>query len=519
MGKTQAIEFGIKRIPVIIPLDEESARQLCEQILTTHANEPDKVAEKFLEILGPEDESLNFVLQFNEKLGYKEPSIAASEPIVKNEAKNSGSKAGNDILEPLKVTKTPVNTKSVPPKATDAVRKSVLSSYRPQQNSPKPSVQEKPKKNGKSRKLQNLQEIDDVLKILELETTDKDPTKYVCNCRGTRHPLFEVAPNCLSCGKIMCVMEGLHLNNCTSCGAEMMSPEERSKIIDVLNQEKLELASVKTAVVPEKPKRTKAYTITSGTGTNLFSEQDRLFQRIEKEKEREAKRKEVLGGLEESRLAETKEATEHDQEDPELRSAQERLEKLLHFQNTSDQRTKIIDNASDFSMSNDSNLWGSAQDRALMLKKQQRNIRRWEKLEQERRGRRDKVVIDLVIGKDGKVTMTEASRPQKKSHAADDEDKDEISDEEDLKDLEEIEQLKGSLAQTSKEKEGNLSSKIWDPEKDRKQFRRPVYIDDRQSVESSGEDQTISDGRNWKKRVQISQNDENSLEQNILAVL
>ncbi|SCU77628.1 LAFA_0A02608g1_1 [Lachancea sp. 'fantastica'] len=520
MGRAQAIEFGIKQIPHIIPLDEESARQLCEQVLESQPNEPDKIAEKLMEILGSEDISLNFVLQFNEKLGLKEPPVNSAGRSAQNELKNTIPSARQDTLEPIKLTSKPAMTaKESKAKTSSSV------DLKAKQSSSKTQVQEKkPKVNGRTRKLQNLQEIDDVLKVLELESPDTDPAKYVCNCRGTRHPLFEVAPNCLSCGKIICVLEGLHRNNCTYCGTELMTVEETSKIIDVLNQEKLELATTNVPAVQERPKKSKAYKIASGAGTNLFSEQDRLFQKIEREKEREAKRKEVMEGLEQSSAAANKEAADHENEDPELRNAQDRLEKLLHFQDTSDQRTKIIDNASDFSMSNDSNIWGNAQDRALMLKKQQRNIRRWEKLEQERRGKRDKVVMDLVIGKDGKVTMTEASRPHRTAHATDEENRDDISDEEDLKDLDDIANLKGSLAQSSKEREQKLSSNIWDPVKDRKQFKKPVYTGDQQSSQLGVETDALSSneneqGQNRIQRVQVSQNDENSLEQNILAVL
>ncbi|CEP63634.1 Rqt4p LALA0_S08e07118g [Lachancea lanzarotensis] len=512
MGRAQAIEFGTKQIPHIIPLDEESARQLCEQVLESQSNEPDKIAEKLMEILGSEDISLNFVLQFNEKLGLKDsPSVDAStRRSAENEVKKSTSFAKNkDMLEPIKSTGTPIARVASP----DAKKVTLSKTNVPQEKTPKV--------NSRTRKLQNLQEIDDVLKVLELESSNTDSTKTACNCRGTRHPLFEIAPNCLSCGKIICVLEGLHRNNCSFCGAELMTLGERSKIIDALNQEKLELTTANVPVAQARPKKSKAYKITSGTGTNLFSEQDRLFQRIEREKEREAKRKEVLEGLEQTSTAGNKEASDLENEDPELRNAQERLEKLLHFQETSDQRTKIIDNASDFSMSCDSNIWGSAQDRALMLKKQQRNIRRWEKLEQERRGKRDKVVMDLVIGKNGKVTMTEAIRPQRTANAGDDESREEISDEEDLKDLEDIAHLKGSLAQSSKEREQKLSSNVWDPEKDRKQFKKPVYTRDREALpeldETAHKDHALEQYRI--QRVQVSQNDENSLEQNILAVL
>lgn len=98
-------------------------------------------------------------------------------------------------------------------------------------------------------------------------------------------------------------------------------------------------------------------------GKNLFAEQDKLFDFIERKRERERKRNEVLKLQEEKEESEAKErqASEHDhkaEENPELLAAQERLDRLLYFQDTSAERTKIIDNASDFDMNQEVGLWG-----------------------------------------------------------------------------------------------------------------------------------------------------------------
>lgn len=206
---------------------------------------------------------------------------------------------------------------------------------------------------------------------------------------------------------------------------------------------------------------------------------------------------------------------------PELAAAQERLDTLLHFQDTSAERTKIIDHASDFSMTNDSSIWGGAYDRALMLKKQQRNLRKWEKLERERHGRRDKVVLDLNIGKDGKVYMREVSKPQQNVHARSDDELDDVSDEEDLQDLKEIRALKEEISLEKNRKSSLLETKIWDYEKDKKQFERPVYIDDKTQSNTNEETEKRSKTsiQQQNSRVQVSSNQENSVEQNILAVL
>lgn len=195
--------------------------------------------------------------------------------------------------------------------------------------------------------------------------------------------------------------------------------------------------------------------------------------------------------------------------DPELLEAQDRLDKLLHFQDTSAERTKIIDNASDFSISNDSGVWGSAQERALMLKKQQRNLRKWEKLENERNGKRDKYVVSMDIGANGKVVMKEVLKNNGKSTADSDDDIEEITDEEDSNDLKEIHQLKGAIDSTKNEQKSALQSKVWDYEKDKKQFEPPKYIEDSRLEEQTNHEDDKTTTRERAPRVQIDQEGEN----------
>lgn len=519
MAKDEAIKYAINQIPQILPLEEKDVRELVNQVLTQNGeHNSEGIAQSFLDILGHDDMSFEFVFMFNEKLNSvpvltRDPNPKI-EPVQESATLKNPQKVRNNVKEDK--SHVPVNKGSKKPITAGTLVSSKLN------NSKQPKKLKK--KDSKSKKVQSLQEIDDVLKILEVEHSEKDSARYVCNCEGNRHPLFEVAPNCLSCGKIICIREGLHLNNCTFCGEELIPIEERMKIIQVLNREKATLQDTKTEEnKPKEMKKTKTYKIQSGGGTNLFSEQDKLFDRVEKEKEREKEVEKVQRGKEAQEQQERIECAKKEKEmkNPELAAAQERLDTLLHFQDTSAERTKIIDHASDFSMTNDSSIWGGAYDRALMLKKQQRNLRKWEKLERERHGRRDKVVLDLNIGKDGKVYMREVSKPQQNVHARSDDELDDVSDEEDLQDLKEIRALKEEISLEKNRKSSLLETKIWDYEKDKKQFERPVYIDDKTQSNTNEETEKRSKTsiQQQNSRVQVSSNQENSVEQNILAVL
>ncbi|KAB8297657.1 hypothetical protein EYC80_001465 [Monilinia laxa] len=66
-----------------------------------------------------------------------------------------------------------------------------------------------------------LSDLDAAIRTLEISTNSSlsaDPAKRKCNCIASRHPLLAAAPNCLSCGKVICVKEGF--GPCTFCGGQ-----------------------------------------------------------------------------------------------------------------------------------------------------------------------------------------------------------------------------------------------------------------------------------------------------------
>lgn len=529
-ARKDAISFAVKRIPEILPLEEKEIEDLCNQILDSN-HSPDAIADAFFNILGQEDLSFEFVLGFNEILN--KPNELA--PLKGTRKEADMGRQDDTTVKSLSLSDTTTNE----PKQTPLVLiskpkreqiKVLTKSVKSKPLEKIPSIVKEKKeqpKSAKQKKVNFLEEIDDAVKYLTMHHDEKDAGKYKCTCQGKTHPIFSIAPNCLSCGKIICVREGLHLNNCTFCGTELIPVDERMQLIEALKEEedsinnntdKLEKDS-STRESRRKPAKT--YKISTGMGKNLFDQQDKLFDFIERQKERERKREAVLRERDEQeKIKDALEVKAQDEAtvDKDLRVAQERLENLLHFQDTSAERTKVIDNASDFSISDDAGLWGSAREKALLLKKQQRNLRKWEKLENERNGRKKNYVISMDIRPDGKVVMKETAKDHGNVYAGSDDELDAISDEEDAADLKTIHEHKKQISEERYIQSAALQSKVWDYEKDKKQFERPIYMGDVNEEENNGnkeqQDKTI-----WQPRVQVNGTNNASVEQNILAVL
>lgn len=530
--RNEAIDFAIKKIPEILPLDKQEIKDLCNQILDNNHN-PDSIADAFFNILGQEDLPFQFVLEFNDILN----NIKRDSTIEKlEEQKHKNQKDDNKLINIRKSNDNRVieNRETIEQapliqisQKNTIVQKPVVAKIfdKKQSTNRKRETQTSSKKN----KLKSLEEIEDAVRYLSATHEEKDSGKYKCSCLGKLHPIFSIAPNCLSCGKIICVREGLHLNNCTFCGAELIPFNERMQLIEALKEEENSINN-SSNTKPGKEQRTwenkkespKTYKISTGMGKNLFDQQDKLFDFIERQKERERKREQVLRERDEQeKLKDTIKANADNKQDEiideDLRKAQERLENLLHFQDTSAERTKIIDNASDFNISNDVGLWGSAREKALLLKKQQRNLRKWEKLERERNGRKDKYVVSLDIKADGKVIMKETVKDNNEIYAQSDDDINDISDEEDIRDLQAIHDYKNQLSTEREIQDSTLQSKTWDYERDKEQFERPIYIGS--DGEVSNIENKQKDKSTWKSRVQVNNSGDMSVEQNILAVL
>ncbi|KAI9828316.1 MAG: hypothetical protein M1832_002744 [Thelocarpon impressellum] len=197
-----------------------------------------------------------------------------------------------------------------------------------------------------------VSDLDAAIRSLELSTNPSLRPASSCDCNATRHPLLTAAPNCLSCGKIICVKHGL--GACSFCHAPLLSPQDLQSMIRALKdergREKME-ADKASHRRPDVSKTPRPFTAASKPGS--------------------------------------------------LSAAEQHRNKLLSYQASSAQRTQIIDEAADFETpSSGQSMWSSPHERALQLKRQQKALReqQWAaKPEYEKR--RAVVSIDLVGGK------------------------------------------------------------------------------------------------------------------------
>ncbi|KAI9786407.1 MAG: hypothetical protein M1839_006867 [Geoglossum umbratile] len=238
-------------------------------------------------------------------------------------------------------------------------------------------------------------DLDSAIRVLEIQTnptlsskaTSQDEVaRRKCNCMATRHPLLAAAPNCLNCGKVICVKEGL--GPCTFCGKALLSGEEIQSMVQILREErgkeKMEAnnASHKRAEVSKVPR---TFVSRSGVSAPATSESER-------------------------------------ETDSKLAAAKEHRDKLLGYQATSAKRTHIIDESADFEIpSTGQSMWATPQERALQLKKQQKVLREQEwRAKPEWEKRRVVVSVDLVGGKVIK-RMGQVERPEDPGDSTDDE--------------------------------------------------------------------------------------------------
>ncbi|KAJ9623164.1 hypothetical protein H2203_006100 [Taxawa tesnikishii (nom. ined.)] len=253
-----------------------------------------------------------------------------------------------------------------------------------------------------------LSDLDSAIRSLELQTNPtlsssatsaEDLAKRRCNCMATRHPLLTIAPNCLNCGKIICVKEGL--GPCTFCSTPLLSSQEISSMVRVLKDERgkerqaFNNAAHKRAEVSQKPR--------AFTGRDFLSSTS------------------ATPSLSASPLSSAPPSDSEGEVDATLSRAKEHRDKLLAFQAHNARRTRIHDEAADFDVpSSGTNMWASPAERAMQLKRQQKVLRELEwnaRPEWEKR----KVVASIdVVG--GKIVrrMAEVERPAEEEDAEED---------------------------------------------------------------------------------------------------
>ncbi|CAN6674399.1 RQC trigger complex subunit Rqt4p [Trichomonascus vanleenenianus] len=378
-------------------LDEESAKQIVSNVEAL----PDTEVGPFLsDLLGADSPAIPIYLcsrskgKSKSKSKSREPSRSASPAPLHNE---------EPVRGPQGLDKPLMNFVSKGVWEAPSVQK---------KKKKKKSDSQRSSKTVNEIKVGNLNDIESAIREIELgnrNTKDRKP----CNCRATRHPLLEVAPNCLNCGKIICIKEGL--GPCTLCGEPLIDNEQLTNINTILQLEKEEITSSMGRKARQKANVDLGTTVSTLNAKNFGSKSA-------------------------------------------VNEAEERLNKLLEFQDTSAQRTKIIDQVSDFETPGYGvNQWASPLEQAQQLKRQQHMLRKAEQQKAARSGRGKRIIsIDLK----GNKVYAEEREAEVESSEEDDEDR----------------ALEEGIAKEATKKSAKAAA-TWDPKSYGKKFIKPTYIE------------------------------------------
>ncbi|KAF2277585.1 zf-C2HC5-domain-containing protein [Westerdykella ornata] len=411
--------WAILQLSKLLPLDDESLRQI---VSYAESLPPKEAAEHLQNLLGDSPKALEFITSFNNRRnqqsnaasktasGSSISEVPKAKPRKKKaerfgqlppprQPENYGDVSGG-YLKPVEedyLAASPRSRSPKPPAASQPPAQAtkpaklppsaagqLISDVRSSRNSsPKPkskvTIQGGTPMHGASTVLSDL---DAAIKSLEIQTnltlsSAQDNERRKCNCMATRHPLLDAAPNCLNCGKIICVKEGI--GPCTFCNTPLLSSSEIQSMVRVLKDER---GKEKMAMNNASQRRAEV----SSTPRPFSTPRERT-------------------------PASSTPAS--DSENEKLTKAKQHRDKLLAFQAQNARRTQVHDEAADFETPTAGlSMWASPQERAMQLKRQQKALREQEwnsRPEYEKR----KVVasLDLVGGKVVK-RMTTVERPR-----------------------------------------------------------------------------------------------------------
>ncbi|KHN95045.1 C2HC5 finger protein [Metarhizium album ARSEF 1941] len=212
-----------------------------------------------------------------------------------------------------------------------------------------------------------LADLDAAIRALEITTNPalESGKREACNCVATRHPLQGAAPNCLSCGKVICMKEGL--GPCTFCGSPLLSSDEVQAMVRELKDER---GREKMAVNASANRRAEV------------SKKPAPFTQARSDSAPSAG-----GSLSEAAA-----------------KARQHRDRLLGFQAQNAKRTTVRDEAADFdvtgAMNGTGSMWASPEERAKELKRQQKLLREMEwNAQPDYEKRRQVISIDVVQGR------------------------------------------------------------------------------------------------------------------------
>ncbi|KAL6933061.1 uncharacterized protein HGUI_01144 [Hanseniaspora guilliermondii] len=364
------------------------------------------------------------------------------------------------------------------------------------------------------------------LQVQNQEIKGKDDY-VVCGCQSIKHGLYTLAPNCLQCGKIICNLEAKQSGGeyCVFCKKPLLSEDQIKNYLALLELDKLNIKKKKTSeqlqqLINDKRKYYTNLTSTKkgkNNGSLTFNVQGRYqdknvvskqvdmilsqsSKRDQSVKEMLAKDEDIISLKNELEVLDLEiiNKTSRMDEDKQLKDAKSRLDKLLNFQNTSEERTKIIDVAGefDFGVSGDVKdaFEGTAEERALKMKLKQRNLKllREQKLQQSGKGKNEVV---FEVDSNGNFNIKKVEKDLLMNNKANE---DVAIDDEDESLLNEINILREKIYNL-KLKDFELSAnKIFDPSAPENKLKDVKYMEHVYNIKS--DDQKSKTNHQYKKK-------------------
>ena len=227
-----------------------------------------------------------------------------------------------------------------------------------------------------------IADLDSAIRALEVTTNPSlsdNPKSRRCNCVATRHPLQSAAPNCLSCGKVICMREGL--GPCTFCGASLLSSDDVQTLIRQLKE--------------ERGKERMA----ANAGSNRRADVSKTPLPFHSAREN------PLPSASSASVSLSEAAIQ----------AREHRDKLLNFQAENAQRTTVRDEAADFDVAPSRggvSMRANPEERAKELRRQQKLMREMEWNARPEWEKRTQVLSIDIAGRKVVRKMVETQRPQ-----------------------------------------------------------------------------------------------------------
>lgn len=282
------------------------------------------------------------------------------------------------------------------------------------------SASSSPSRGGNTTTTSSISDLTSAISALELTTnpTLSSNTPRKCTCNASIHPLFAAVPNCLSCGKIICALEGLQ--PCSFCHTPLLSPEETQSMLASLKQER----------GSTRQQAHNASVAASRSGTPSLSGTP----------------------------------TSSSENLAALAAAKAHRDRLLAYQSQNSQRTKIHDEAADFAtLTPGQTQWMTPVQRAAALKQQQRYLR---ELEEQNRPEYEKTrqVVSLGFNKQGKLVRTyQREKVPSATADADDPVEDDAEDVEEEREHGGLASGSGAFSNNPLLKGGGLIRPVWKP--------------------------------------------------------